>query len=82
MSRKRTKQIKRTEIDVTGEAKIGFTDFFKEATYITEQNKILPCFQVTKKGGEFIVQKLTGQKGTEFKAKYINHFHDMEDRRR
>ena len=41
-----------------GEAKIGFTDFFKEATYTTEQNKILPCFQVTKKGCEFIAHKI------------------------
>lgn len=62
-----------------GEAKIGFTDFFKEATYTTEQNKILPCFQVTKKGCEFIAHKLTGQKGTEFTARYINRFHEMED---
>ena len=61
------------------EAKIGFTDFFKEATYTTEQNKILPCFQVTKKGCEFIAHKLTGQKGTEFTARYINRFHEMED---
>lgn len=29
----------RTYISQLGEAKIGFTDFFKEATYTTEQNK-------------------------------------------
>ena len=62
-----------------GEAKIGFTDFFKESTYITEQNKTLPCFLVTKKGCEFIAHKMTGQKGTEFTARYINRFHDMEE---
>ncbi len=33
----------------------------------------------TKKGCEFIAHKLTGIKGTEFTAKYINRFHDMED---
>ena len=48
-----------------GEAKIGFTDFFKESTYVTDQNKTLPCFLVTKKGCEFIAHKMTGQKGTE-----------------
>lgn len=69
----------RTYITQLGEAKIGFTDFFKEATYTTEQNKVLPCFQVTKKGCEFIAHKLTGQKGTEFTARYINRFHEMED---
>ena len=69
----------RTYITQLGEAKIGFTDFFKEATYTTEQNKVLPCFQVTKKGCGFIAHKLTGQKGTEFTARYINRFHEMED---
>lgn len=61
-----------------GEAKIGFTDFFTESTYITEQNKTMPCYLVTKKGCEFIAHKLTGQKGTEFTARYINRFHEME----
>lgn len=62
-----------------GEAKIGFTDFFTENTYKTEQNKTQPCFKVSKKGCEFIANKLTGVKGTEFTAKYINRFHDMEN---
>lgn len=69
----------RKYVDQLGESKIAFTDFFKEATYTTEQNKILPCFQVTKKGCEFIAHKLTGQKGTEFTARYIKRFHEMED---
>lgn len=69
----------RNYISQLGETKIGFTDFFTEATYVTEQNKVLPCFQVTKKGCEFIAHKLTGIKGTEFTARYINRFHEMED---
>jgi hypothetical protein len=39
----------------------------------------MPCYLVTKKGCEFIAHKLTGQKGTEFTAWYINRFHEMED---
>lgn len=39
----------------------------------------MPCFMVTKKGCEFIAHKLTGQKGTEFTARYINRFHEMEE---
>lgn len=62
-----------------GESKIALTDFFQESTYITEQNKTLPCFLVTKKGCELIAHKMTGQKGTEFTARYINRFHEMED---
>lgn len=62
-----------------GEAKIGHTDFFIETTYISEQNKELPCFNVTRKGCEFIANKLTGQKGTEFTARYVNKFHELEE---
>ena len=62
-----------------GESKIALTDFFTESTYRTTQNKEMPCYNVTKKGCEFIAHKLTGIKGTEFTAKYINRFHDMED---
>ena len=69
----------RNYISQLGEAKIGFSDFFKESTYVTEQNKALPCFLVTKKGCEFIAHKMTGQKGTEFTARYINRFHEMEN---
>ncbi len=62
-----------------GESNIALSDFFIESTYLSEQNKTLPCFMVTKKGCEFIAHKMTGQKGTEFTARYINRFHEMEE---
>ena len=62
-----------------GEGKIPQSDFFTESTYVNSQNKKMPCYKVTKKGCEFIAHKLTGVKGTEFTAKYINRFHEMED---
>ncbi len=62
-----------------GQGKIPQSDFFTESTYKNSQNKEMPCYDVTKKGCEFIAHKLTGVKGTEFTAKYINRFHDMED---
>ena len=69
----------RDYIDQLGESKIGHTDFFSESTYTTAQNKVLPCYLITKEGCEFIAHKLTGVKGTEFTAKYIKRFHEMED---
>lgn len=60
------------------EAKIGLGDFFTESTYLDSNNQNRPCYMVTKKGCEFIAHKLTGQKGTEFTAKFINRFHEME----
>lgn len=69
----------RRYIGQLGEAKIGPSDFWTESTYVNAQNKNMPCYLITKKGCEFIAHKLTGQKGTEFTAKYINRFHEMED---
>lgn len=61
------------------EAKIGLVDFFTESTYVDAKGESRPCYEVTKKGCEFIAHKMTGQKGTEFTAKYINRFHIMEE---
>ena len=61
------------------EGKIYHTDFFTESQYTDKSNRQKPCYLVTKKGCEFIAHKLTGVKGTEFTAKYINRFHEMED---
>lgn len=61
-----------------GDGKIPFTDFFIESTYKTEQNKEMPCYLCTKKGCELIAHKLTGKKGVQFTALYINAFHKME----
>ena len=68
----------RTYVEQLGEAKIGHTDFFLESSYKSAQNKDLPCFLITRKGCEFIANKLTGVKGTKFTASYINRFHEME----
>ena len=65
-----------TQLDAS---KVGHTDFFTESQYKDKSNRQKPCYLVTKKGCEFIAHKLTGVKGTEFTAKYINRFHEMED---
>lgn len=61
------------------ELKIQPSDFFRENTYKDSTGRTLPCYDITKKGCEFIAHKLTGIKGTEFTARYINRFHDMEE---
>ncbi|MDF2510434.1 MAG: hypothetical protein K0S04_300 [Herbinix sp.] len=57
---------------------IALSDFFTESTYTDANNQDRPCYLVTKKGCEFIGNKLTGVKGAVFTAKYINKFNDME----
>lgn len=61
------------------ESKIALGDFFTESTYLDSNNQSRPCYSVTKKGCEFISHKLTGRKGAEFTAQYINRFHKMEE---
>lgn len=69
----------RRYIEQSNEVKIDLVDFFQESSYQDVKGEIRPCFEVTRKGCEFIANKLTGVKGTEFTAKYINRFHSMEE---
>lgn len=64
------------------EGNISPVDFFTESVRIDIKGQQQPCYLVTKKGCEFIAHKMTGQKGTEFTARYINRFHEMEHQAR
>jgi len=66
-------------LEKTAEPKIGLSDFFKKSTYKDSTGRTLPCYLITKKGCEFVANKLTGEKGVLFTAAYINAFHAMED---
>ena len=62
----------------SNELKFEPVDFFIESTYIDAKGETRPCFLITRKGCEFIANKLTGQKGTLFTAAYITRFHEIE----
>lgn len=68
----------RIYVSELNQLKIEPVDFFRESTYTDAKGESRPCYDITKKGCEFIAHKLTGIKGTEFTARYINRFHDME----
>lgn len=60
-------------------AKIGFYKYWKETTYTNKSNnKSCRCFDVTKLGCEFLANKMTGDKGNIFTAKYVERFDKME----
>lgn len=69
----------RNYVEQLGQSKIGQSDYFTLSTYKNSQNRDMPCYLITKKGCELIAHKLTGTKGTEFTAKYIERFHKMEN---
>lgn len=57
---------------------IDIKDFFEKSTYLSMQNKKLPCFLVTKEGCEVYGNRMTGVKGTQFTFRYVNRFNKME----
>ena len=59
-------------------SKLRSQDFFVPSTYVNNQNKEQPCYLLTKKGCEMVANKLTGEKGVIFTAKYVNRFEEME----
>lgn len=53
--------------------------YFIESSYIHPQNKTkYPSFLVSRLGCEMIAHKMTGVKGTQFTALYINEFHRLK----
>ncbi len=64
--------------DLEESSKLSPRQFFIEASYISAQNKELPCYLLTKQGCEFVANKLTGRKGTIFTATYVSLFNEYE----
>ena len=54
-------------------------DFFIEDTYLDEQEKERPCYQLTRKGCDMVANKMTGEKGVLFTAEYVTRFEEMEE---
>lgn len=77
--RRYTNQLEKMNLEYPNKGKISPVDFFIETTYLDSKGEERPCFNVTRKGCEFIANKLTGQKGTEFTARYVNKFHELEE---
>ncbi|MDP4459847.1 Rha family transcriptional regulator [Staphylococcus hyicus] len=60
-------------------SKLSSHNFFEESTYINSQNKIQPCYLLTKKGCDMVANKMTGSKGVLFTATYVDAFHEMQE---
>lgn len=53
-------------------------DYFIKTSYLDANNQQRPCYDFTKMGCELFANKLTGEKGIVFSAKYVNAFNSME----
>jgi Rha family phage regulatory protein len=61
-----------------GAIKVDYSDFFLESSYLSAQNKEMPCFLLSKMGCEMVANKLIGEKGVLFTALYVKKFNLME----
>ena len=65
-------------IEVLGEVQMDPADYFIESTYIDSQGKERLCYECTKMGCDMLANKMTGDKGIIFTAKYVKAFNDMQ----
>ena len=72
-------QIDKINMEKSNQCKIAPVDFFIKNTYTDNKGEIRPCYNITHKGCEFIANKLTGIKGTEFTARYVTRFHELDE---
>lgn len=59
-------------------AKMRSVDFFVPSEYQDSTGRNLKCYLLTKQGCEMVANKLTGEKGILFTAKYVEAFNKME----
>ncbi|MDU6519394.1 Rha family transcriptional regulator [Clostridium sp.] len=60
-------------------AKIGFSKYWEESTYVDASGKVNREFLVTKRGCEFLAHKTTGTKGNLFTDRYMDRFEQMKE---
>lgn len=53
---------------------------FQPTTYLTEQNKEMPMYEITRDGFVFLCMGFTGAAAAQWKERYINAFNQMENR--
>jgi phage regulator Rha-like protein len=65
-------------IQVLAEIQMYPSDYFIESTYIDASGKENVCYECTKLGCDMLANKMTGEKGIIFTAKYVKAFNDMQ----
>jgi len=63
------------ELETAGE--FGETNFGL-TSYTSSQNKVLPCYEMTRDGFSLVAMGFTGEKAQQWKIKYIEAFNSME----
>lgn len=73
------RDIRRYINNIPTSAKLRPSDFFIESSYLDSKSEERPCYLLTKKGCEFVGNKMTGKKGDQFTARYVDLFNDYQE---
>lgn len=68
----------RNYIEALHGSKLSSEKFFIESEYLNSRNQKQPCYLLTKQGCEMVANKMTGEKGIIFTAKYVQAFNKMD----
>ena len=60
-------------------ARTRVSDYFIESTYKDKSGKTNKCYECTKMGCDMLANKMTGEKGILFTAKYVKRFNEMKN---
>lgn len=64
--------------EILTKSKLTSLDFFIPNEYQDAKGETRKCYLLTKKGCDMVANKLTGEKGVIFTARYVNRFEEME----
>lgn len=65
-------------MEKAGKRSFAPSSFFVKSTYTSVQNKLIPCYLVSKLGCELCASRLTGEKCTLFTTAFITKFNELE----
>lgn len=65
-------------IPTLNECNVVVSDCFIKSTYIDRKGETRKCYECTKLGCDMLANKITGEKGILFTAKYVKKFNEME----
>lgn len=73
-----SRDIARYQKDISTNPTLDSLNFFIDSTYKDKKGEIRKNYLITKQGCEFVANKMTGQKGSQFTAQYVNLFNKMK----
>ena len=64
-------------IQTLNDHQMGVVEYFVPSTYVDDKGETRKCYECTKLGCDMLANKMTGEKGTIFTARYVKKFNEM-----